>query len=119
MVQGSSEEPLPVDHHQLSLKLTDCRFLHETKMKRSNRRALDVRSPEPVLALAKTKFGVSIDDEIVQEMDKLVNECADLGASRSEIVEAVLTAYLESELSTNHRLNQLVLRSEPNPRIGR
>jgi metal-responsive CopG/Arc/MetJ family transcriptional regulator len=48
--------------------------------------------------MAKTKFGVSIDGEVAHEIDELVDECADLGASRSEIVEAVLTAYLRSDV---------------------
>lgn len=56
--------------------------------------------------MAKTKFGVSIDDEIVNEIDALVDECADLGASRSEIVEAVLTTYLESDVNHKSRVRE-------------
>jgi metal-responsive CopG/Arc/MetJ family transcriptional regulator len=39
-------------------------------------------------------MGVSVRTELVEELDTLVDECSDLGASRSEIVEAILTAYL-------------------------
>ena len=60
--------------------------------------------------MAKTKFGVSIDDEIVHELDELVNESADLGASRSEVVEAVLTAYLESDVQHGSRVRELIIR---------
>lgn len=62
--------------------------------------------------MAKTKFGVSIDDELVQEMDELVNECADLGVSRSEIGEAVLTAYLESDVEHESRVRELIIRRQ-------
>lgn len=60
--------------------------------------------------MRKTKFGVSIDDEIVHEVDELVEECVDLGASRSEIVEAVLTAYLRSDVDHISRVRELVIR---------
>lgn len=43
--------------------------------------------------MVREKFGVAVSAELVDELDELVDECADLGASRSEIVEAVLTAY--------------------------
>ena len=60
--------------------------------------------------MAKTKFGVSLDDEIAREIDELVDECADLGANRSEIVEAVLMAYLESDVDHVSRVRELIIR---------
>jgi metal-responsive CopG/Arc/MetJ family transcriptional regulator len=60
--------------------------------------------------MAKTKFGVSIDHEIACEIDELADECADLGASRSEIVEAILTAYLESDVEHSSRVRELIIR---------
>jgi len=60
--------------------------------------------------MAKTEFGVSIDDEIAHGIDELVDECADLGASRSEIGEAVLTAYLESDGDHESRVRELIIR---------
>ena len=50
--------------------------------------------------MVKEKFGVAVDEEIVREVDELVAECDDLGVSRSEIVETILTAFVQSE--TNH-----------------
>ena len=44
--------------------------------------------------MAKEKFGVAVDEEIVREVDELVAECNDFGVSRSEIVEAILTAFV-------------------------
>jgi len=51
-------------------------------------RSDEIQCVSGVLAMAKTEFGVSINDEIAHEIDELVDECADLGANRSEIVEA-------------------------------
>jgi hypothetical protein len=48
--------------------------------------------------MTKTKFGVSIDDEIVREIDELVDECA------------VLTAYLEPDVDHGPRVRELILR---------
>jgi metal-responsive CopG/Arc/MetJ family transcriptional regulator len=62
--------------------------------------------------MTKTKFGVSVDDEIVHNIDELVEECADLGASRSEIVEAVLTAYLKSDVDHESRVRELIIRRQ-------
>jgi metal-responsive CopG/Arc/MetJ family transcriptional regulator len=50
--------------------------------------------------MAKEKFGVTVDEEIVREVDELVAECDNLGVNRSEIVEAILTAFAQPE--TNH-----------------
>jgi len=47
--------------------------------------------------MAKEKFGITVDEEIVQEVDELVAECDDLGASRSEVVQAILTASIQTE----------------------
>lgn len=58
----------------------------------------------------KTKFGVSIDHEIAHEIDELVDACADLKANRSEIVEAVLTVYLESDVDHESRARELIIR---------
>jgi metal-responsive CopG/Arc/MetJ family transcriptional regulator len=43
--------------------------------------------------MTNTEFGVSISDKLVVELDELTKECVDLQASRSEVVEAILTAY--------------------------
>jgi metal-responsive CopG/Arc/MetJ family transcriptional regulator len=49
--------------------------------------------------MAKEKFGVVVDKEIVREVDNLVAQCDYIGASRSDIIEAILTAFIQSELS--------------------
>ena len=56
------------------------------------------------------KFGLAVSDELVDELDELVEECADLGASRSEIVEAILTAYFKSDVDHAARVRELIIR---------
>lgn len=60
--------------------------------------------------MAKKKFGVSVDEEIVREVDELVTECEGLGVSRSEVVEAILTAVIQSETSHVEQVRQLIIR---------
>ncbi len=60
--------------------------------------------------MAKTKFGVAVDEEIVEKVDELVAECDDLGASRSEIVEAILTAFVQSESDHSERVREIIIR---------
>jgi len=50
-----------------------------------------------VSEISKEKFGISVDEDIVQQTDELADECDDLQASRSEIIEAILRAYLQSD----------------------
>jgi metal-responsive CopG/Arc/MetJ family transcriptional regulator len=60
--------------------------------------------------MAKEKFGIAVDEEIVQEVDELVSECDDLGASRSEIVEAILTAFVQSDSNHAQRVREIIIR---------
>jgi len=49
--------------------------------------------------MAKEKFRVVVDKEIVREVDNLVAEYDYIGAHRSDIVEAIITAFIQSELN--------------------
>ena len=60
--------------------------------------------------MSNTEFGVSIADELVEELDELTEECVDLQASRSEVVEAILTAYFQSDIDHEARVRELVIR---------
>ena len=60
--------------------------------------------------MAKEKFGVAVDEEIVREVDELVAECDDLGANRSEIVEAILTAFVQSESNQAKQVREIIIR---------
>ena len=48
--------------------------------------------------------------ETVQEVDELVAECDDLGASGSEIVEAILTAFIRTESDHAQQLREIIIR---------
>ena len=61
--------------------------------------------------MTRTKIGVSVRAELVDELDTLVDECTDLGASRSEIVEAILTAYLQGDEERIEKMRELVIRN--------
>ncbi|WP_143114505.1 MULTISPECIES: hypothetical protein [Haloferacaceae] len=56
-------------------------------------------------------MGVSVRTELVEELDTLVDECSDLGASRSEIVEAILAAYLQNDEERIEKTRELVIRN--------
>ena len=45
---------------------------------------------------------MSISEELGEELDELTEECVDLQASRSEVVEAILTAYFQSDVDHEH-----------------
>jgi len=60
--------------------------------------------------MSKQKFGVAVDEEIVREVDELVAKCDDLGASRSEIVEAILTAFVQSGSNHAKRVRKISIR---------
>ena len=60
--------------------------------------------------MAKEKFGVAVVDEIVREVDELVAYCDDLGVNRSEIIEAILTAFVQSEAKHVERVRGIIIR---------
>jgi hypothetical protein len=61
--------------------------------------------------MTRTKVGVPVRTELVDELDTLVDECADLGASRSEIVEADLTAYSQNDEEQIKQTRELIIRN--------
>ncbi|GGI94794.1 hypothetical protein GCM10008995_01260 [Halobellus salinus] len=60
--------------------------------------------------MTKEKFGVAVGEETVQEVDELVAECDDLGAAGSEIVEAILTAFVQSETNHVEQIREIIIR---------
>jgi metal-responsive CopG/Arc/MetJ family transcriptional regulator len=60
--------------------------------------------------MVQQKFGVSVSEETGERLEELVDECTDLGASRSEIVDAVLTAYFRSSDDEITRTRELLKR---------
>ena len=60
--------------------------------------------------MRREKFGVAVAEELVDELEGLVDESVDLGASRSEIVEAIVTAYFRSDVDHAARVRELIIR---------
>ena len=60
--------------------------------------------------MTKERFGIAVKEDIVQEVDELVAECDDLGASRSEIVEAILTAFIQSNSDHVRQVREIIIR---------
>jgi metal-responsive CopG/Arc/MetJ family transcriptional regulator len=60
--------------------------------------------------MAREKFGVALPEELVAKLEELVDECADLGARGSAIVEAILTAYFESDVDHAARVREVIIR---------
>ena len=60
--------------------------------------------------MAKVTFGIAVDGDLATEGDELVDEYDDLGASRSEIIEAILTAYVRSDSDHAERVRELIIR---------
>jgi metal-responsive CopG/Arc/MetJ family transcriptional regulator len=62
--------------------------------------------------MSNTEFGVSISEELGEELDELTEECVDPQASRSEVVEAILTAYFQSDVDHEARVCELIIRRQ-------
>jgi len=60
--------------------------------------------------IGREKFGVAVAEELVDELEGLVDESADLGASRSETVEAIVTAYFRSDVTHTARIREFIMR---------
>ena len=60
--------------------------------------------------MSRTKFGIAVSEDVVTDLEAVVEECTDLQASRSEVVEAILTAYFASETDHTERVRELVIR---------
>jgi len=60
--------------------------------------------------MSNTEFGVSISDELVEDLDDLTEQCVDLQVSRSEVVEAILTVYFQSDIDHEARVRELIIR---------
>ena len=60
--------------------------------------------------MTRPKFGISPSPRIAHHLDDLVEDCVDLGASRSEIVEAILSAYLDTDEDRSTTTRELIVR---------
>lgn len=65
--------------------------------------------------MSNTEFGASISEELGEELDELTEECVDLQASRSEVVEAILTGYFQSDVDHEHESASSLSAAEKEP----
>ncbi|KXA99032.1 transposase [candidate division MSBL1 archaeon SCGC-AAA259M10] len=62
--------------------------------------------------MPKTKFGVTIDEELTKELDKIVGDSEYLDLSRSEVVETILTAFFKSNVDHTKKARELIIKKE-------
>jgi len=60
--------------------------------------------------MGKAKFGVAVAADLMQQLEKMKDECEDIGASRSEIVEAIITIYFQADLDHLARVRETIIR---------
>lgn len=60
--------------------------------------------------MSREKFGIAVSEELVADLETVVDDCTDLQASRSEVVEAILTAYFASDADHTARVRELIIR---------
>jgi len=60
--------------------------------------------------MSKQKFGVSVDEAIVQDLDEVAAQLAHLDVSRSEVVEAILIGYSHDNGFTSDTVEEIVVR---------
>jgi len=58
----------------------------------------------------KVKVGVSLDKEILREIDAIVESSKHLNIKRSQIIEAILTAFFKSPFDHAEKARDLVVR---------
>ena len=58
--------------------------------------------------MPKQRFGVSVPEETGDKLEEVVEECVDLGATRSEIIAAVLVAYFQSSDNEIARMREFI-----------
>lgn len=61
--------------------------------------------------MGKTRYGVSVDDEVAGLIDDVVEEMDDdLQADRSEVIDAILTAFFEGTDLPTRKIRELVIK---------
>jgi len=58
----------------------------------------------------KASFGIRLETEIAEKLDKLVDELKEIKANRSEIVETIVSAYLKANVKHLDKTKELVMR---------
>ena len=56
----------------------------------------------------KMKYGVSIEKELSEKLDSLVQSLPDMKVSKSEIIEAIIMAFFKSQLNHREKIRDIV-----------
>lgn len=67
------------------------------------------------LMTAKAKVGVSLDREILRQIDAIVKSSKHMNISRSQVIESILAAFLKSPFDHGEKLRDLVVRRRREP----
>jgi len=54
------------------------------------------------------KYGVSIEKELSEKLDSLVQSLPDMKVSKSEIIEAIIMAFFKSQLNHREKIRDIV-----------
>lgn len=60
--------------------------------------------------MGKAKFGVAVAADLMQQLEEMKDECEDIEASRSEIVEDIITIYFQADLDHLARVRETTIR---------
>ncbi len=59
--------------------------------------------------MMKAKIGVSIEEDLSKKLEDLAQKMGELKVSKSELVEAILTAYFKSPVDHKEKAKELVM----------
>jgi|GEM_PF-1181348 metal-responsive CopG/Arc/MetJ family transcriptional regulator len=62
--------------------------------------------------MAKEKFGITVDKANADTLKPIIKDCKQLDASRSEIIDAILTAFLQSDRDHTRTIREVLLTSD-------
>jgi hypothetical protein len=65
----------------------------------------------------KEKMGISIDRDVVENLNNVVEAITDLKISKSELIETILVTYFKAEANPSGKARELTIegQSTPNP----
>jgi len=59
--------------------------------------------------MMKVKIGISMEEDLSKKLEELSQNMGELKASKSELVEAILTAYFRSPVDHKEKTKELVM----------
>jgi metal-responsive CopG/Arc/MetJ family transcriptional regulator len=62
------------------------------------------------LTMPKVKSGISLESELINQIDAIVEASTDLGASRSELIEAILSAFLKANTNPTEKARTILIK---------